>query len=126
MNKKDEMMQVNHNKNLFEFSDRSKTNCVRLSTGNTALHEFAKWSLCWLLQARGEKFLTEPRFLKSQAKGRDRPDVVSLTTGKAYEIAVSEEEASLAKKKNKWPLEVVVIRPVLTEGHISCRLDGFE
>ena len=104
MNQRDSIVQENNVKRLFDMNDRSKTNCVRFNAGNTWEHELAKATLCWNLQQLGHSFLTEARF---NDRSLGRVDVVDLTTGRVHEIVKSETEASILKKKENYPLEIV-------------------
>ena len=61
---------------------------------------------CWELLNAGHDFITEARFEKG-----GRADVLDLTEGIAYEVVVSESEASILEKSRKYPVPVRVIKP---------------
>ena len=72
---------------------RIKMNCIFISPAASKRHEMAKCDLCYDLQARGEKYITEA----ATCSGNRRVDVVSLDTGQEYEIETDKNRAARFK-----------------------------
>lgn len=91
---------------MFQSQDRRHKNCIRINTANSLKHEMKKLEVCYTLKKYGHDFLTEATF----SKNGKRCDIVDLSDKSVIEIAVTEEEESLAKKVMDYPLPIEVLR----------------
>lgn len=107
MNKIEKQMHRNATARLVVIADRRWHDCVRFNTGSTAKHEMFKALECFNLQEKGHSYICEARF----ENGSGRCDILDLDDRVAIEIAVSEEEESIARKKKDYPVPIRVVRP---------------
>ena len=73
------------------------------NTGNSYEHELTKFEIAYTHRSMGHDVVLEAFF-----KGGDRCDVLCLDERRIYEVLVSENEASLASKKLKYPEELTI------------------
>lgn len=95
-------------------SSRMHINCFRFNSGNRPEHEQAKFDIFCELRRLGHEVITECEFSnEGQGYKYGRADVVDLTDGVIFEVAVTEAEASLAAKEMKYPavFRQIVHRP---------------
>jgi hypothetical protein len=111
MNKDDLQRRRNEILRLLGFQDTRHVNCIRIGDGETNIHQLTKTVLCIKLRREGKQFVCEAKF----KDGSGRADVLCLDEGIAYEIVDSESEESLAKKAEKYPVPVEIVK---------CRKDG--
>jgi len=79
-------------------------NHVKLEIGNTITHEIVKSIVCYIIKEKGNKFLTECKFI---AGGRG--DCFCLSTQYVYEILMTEKESNLVEKQKRYPFHIVKI-----------------
>jgi len=109
VNRQNQFLQERRNKQLFLMADWKVDSC-RFSAANSQEHEMLKALLCYMLTCQGHHFLTEARTKDCKF----RADVVDLTDGIIYEVAVSEKEQSTDLKKAAYPLPVQVVKKIET------------
>jgi len=108
----------NNAKRLIRISNRVE-NVVRFSPSESFEHFLLKCKMCYNLKKANINFITEAIF----KDGSGRADI--YTERKiAYEICVTEEEKSIAKKKEVYPNGVIVM-PV-TEKTIDLIFNNLE
>lgn len=107
MSDRDLQLQRNNVARLFRMTSSRHLNCVRLNANNTKEHELKKAALCYALLKGKRHFLTEAEF---ERPFKLRCDIVCLDTGTIYEIVKSESEASILRKKNAYPLPIMVVK----------------
>lgn len=112
MNKRDKIVYRNeiwrkfHSPGCQNYCKRKK-NAVFISPANSLKHEKAKLEVCWLLRKIKEDFITE---CVSNATGL-RHDVVSLDTGKIYEIETTRSRSLRFNEIQKqYDVEIIVIK----------------
>ena len=105
MNQEQLMKKKNDSARLLEHSSRIHRNCVRLNCGSTIRHEMAKAEACYWLKKAGLEFVCEAVF----KNGGDRADIFVLDHCVAIEIVESESEASIEKKRKKYPCRIVTL-----------------
>jgi len=91
---------------LFKHSSKIHRNCIRLNPSNSYEHEMEKARICWGMLKNGVEFLTEAEF----EGGLGRADIVNLDLGEAIEIVHTESGESIAAKRKKYPLPIMVLR----------------
>lgn len=75
-----------------------KANAIRISAGNTKIHELMKFHICYQLAKEGKDFITECYFLNNK-----RADIVVPGDLKIIEILSSETEGQCIKKVKMYP-----------------------
>lgn len=84
--------------------NRLKVNCVKFSAANNKPHEMKKAEVCYDIQKKGQKFITEAQ------KGKGRiVDVVNLSTMEEIEIYDS-SLTKLTREEMKTNKHIKVIR----------------
>ena len=110
MAKIDIQRKINKNLGYVRFSNKSGShvNCFRASVSadfraESEAHMDTKYRIWKALRRMGHDVIVEPIFTTG-----DRADVLDLTSGVIYEVVNSETDASIEKKRNKypWPFEI--------------------
>lgn len=91
---------------LLSYVRNKDINKVKLSASNTWEHEQKKCEICYNLLKDNKRFVTEAVF----KNGLGRADILNISDGIVIEIAKSESEASLIRKKAKYPIDLMIIR----------------
>jgi len=99
------LIKRNDTARLVEPHSKRERNTVRINSGNTFKHEFAKFFLCWKLKQEGSEFISEAIFQRRYA----RTDVLDLDECVAYEVMHSENQQSIDAKKDFYPKEVTIV-----------------
>jgi len=81
---------------LVNQQDRSHLNCLRINVGNTFLHELSKFKLFWELRSNGVNVIAEARCKEK------RTDLLDLSSGICWEIAITEPIESLKEKEEYY------------------------
>lgn len=91
---------------LVRMSNRER-NTVRSSPSESHAHFMAKKRICRDLELEGKEFITEAIFVKG-----GRADILVLDDFRVIEVACTEREDSLLKKKEVYPegLTIEVVR----------------
>jgi hypothetical protein len=105
MNQKDRQMRRNNTRRLFEHTSGIHVNCIRINSGNTIIHELAKFLYCESLAFGGYEFITEA-VLENR---RGRADIVNLDLGEIIELVHTEREKSIEDKAMVYPLPIIKI-----------------
>lgn len=104
----EQMIQVKRNAcmNLVRPSNR-QLNEVRVSSGESQVHQNKKIEICQRLQREGKHFMTEAIF-----KTGGRADILVLDTFTAIEIVHSETTESILNKQQEYPdgIKIEVVR----------------
>lgn len=64
-----------------------------------------KAMMCYRLLKEGHEFVTEGIF----ANGKGRADIIDITDGICIEVVCTEEEDSIIKKLNRYPLPIQIV-----------------
>lgn len=98
---------ISDNLRLFDPMKKRHIDSVVFNVHNSKIHELKKAEIAFNLKKDGFSFLTE-----GILKNGLRCDVAVLDVSPMifYEIAVSESDESLIKKRNNYPGKVIVVR----------------
>ena len=88
-----------------QLASRKHLNCVRFGKNESIKHAMKKAEVCYRLNEAGYSFVTEAKFENGK-----RADIYVLEDDTAIEIVNTEKEKSIAKKKQAYPCNVVVMR----------------
>lgn len=107
MNYKEKMMHRMASKEFLDIRtlQHNKMNVVKIGANESKAHALKKCEVCHALLKLKRFFYTEAVF-----KSGHRADVFDLDAGCAYEIVESESEESIIKKKEDYPVPVIVIK----------------
>ena len=89
---------------LLRTSNRNR-NALRWSSNETDAHIEMKFHICKQLKAWGHEFYTEAIFEPSGL----RADVIDADEGIIYEVVNTENNESLVRKQERYPLEIRVV-----------------
>jgi len=106
VNDKDLAIKRNNTARLFQFTDKSHRNDIRININNSFEHELAKFIISWNLKKEGKEFITEATFENRLG----RADIVILDNSEIIEILETEELVDAKKKELKYPLPIRFIR----------------
>jgi hypothetical protein len=62
--------------------------------------------MCYQLLKNGHEFVTEGIF----ANGKGRADIINISLGICLEIVCTEQEESILRKMNKYPIPIEIIK----------------
>lgn len=105
MNKKDTMRKRKKVSNRYhkpQSTQSRKWNAIHFSPSNSLQHELKKAHVCYKLQAKGHKFITEAVHETSEK----RRDIVDLDTGKIYEVETTDERAKRHEEEHVYVVKI--------------------
>ena len=107
MNQQEQQQNINHSLLHVRPSNKSGShlNCIRLNSSCTDKHNLEIVTRCMEYLKLGIPFMTEVIFVNGQ-----RCDILKPSLPEIEEIAVTEKEESLERKKASYPFPIRVIR----------------